>query len=144
MSARKTRRNRSKRIGGGLMDDFRFEFLNDDFKKVSEEKIQIANGGVIKLYKKDIALNNIDNLLCKLFFEINNKSCYISAIECSQKSDKFKPISFIIVKKLLDILQKKEIEYIYLIASPKGSFPEKLCNLYRSMGFLYPNDYYVF
>jgi hypothetical protein len=139
---RRMRRRRTQRGGG----NFAFEFLDYNFLPVSEEDLPKSDGGMIKLFEtsNNNTYNTHDDQLCNLVYEIHNKSCYLSSIECSKKTSKFKPISFIIVKKLLDILKIKGTEYIYLIANPTGETPHKLCKLYESMGFFYPPDDFKF
>ncbi len=110
------------------MDNFYFEHNDTDEYKVLE------------LFEKDT-----NNRNCIIVYSIKKNSiCYIDNLECEIKSQKFQPISYLIVRELINILESKGIKYIYLAVAASGKRFYRLYELYRSMGFIcVPDDFNI-
>lgn len=138
------RRHRTRRQrGGGVLDKFKFRyFIEDNLLGEDETALIGSNKGTIILLSGDAAKEIIH---CQLDYEIQgegaNKIAYLENIECTTKSDFFQPLSYLIIKKLMDILENSGIEYVYLrvasnVFGVKRPFFHKLFHFYRTMGFI--------
>jgi len=146
VTRRKTRRVKRRRLpsgqkGGGVLDSFHFRYFVDA-EQVSEADIVGKPRAQIILLSGQGA---VEKHHCALDYVIQgeggNKIAYLEGIECSTKSEKFQPLSYLIIQKLMDILTVKGINYIYLTVAPnrfgerKYAF-HKLYHFYRTMGFV--------
>ena len=146
-SGRKTRRVRrrlpSGQKGGGVLDSFHFRYFVDTEHVREANIVGKPRAQIILLSGEGEGADEKHH--CALDYVIQgegaNQIAYLEGIECSTKSDKFQPLSYLIIKKLMDILTAKGINYIYLTVAPyrfgagKYAF-HKLYHFYRTMGFV--------
>lgn len=77
--------------------------------------------------------------LCTLYFIPNFEGgnyAYLNSLDCYAKSDTFKPISFLIVYKFLQILQGLAIPFVFFSVAAAGEKYYRLFELYHTMGFV--------
>jgi hypothetical protein len=137
----KRRRSRRRQRGGGVLDSFHFRYFVDDKHISAADILGKPRAQIILLSGEGID----ETHHCALDYVIQgegvNQIAYLEGIECTTKSDNFQPLSYLIIKKLMDILTAKGIDYIYLTVAPnrfgerKYAF-HKLYHFYRTMGFV--------
>jgi hypothetical protein len=87
----------------------------------------------------DTRTNGSKVKLCTLYFTPKYEGgphAYLDSLDCYAKSDIFKPISFLIVYKFLQILQKLDIPFVFFSVAATGEKYYRLFELYHTMGFV--------
>jgi hypothetical protein len=146
-----TRKRRSKRGGSPFtfvllktneMDEETFLSLHETntitdiyetFKRTDDEFKENPHGEYV-LFTIEAATKKV---LCHALFksEPDRRVAYLDLIQCPRKSEAFKPISYVAIHKLVELLDSANIGFIYLTVSPRVTDYKKLFNLYSSMGF---------
>ena len=156
MKTRKQKQRKQKQKGGNLETLFPSLYftlqtpLKETGSKVNDaalkknmntwtnaEKALFHKKHLLTLYEKKKNAEPVK--LCTLYFIPHfegTKLAYLDNLDCYAKTSAFKPISFIIVYKFLQILQSLGIEYVFFSVAAMGNSYYKLFQLYHSMGFV--------
>jgi hypothetical protein len=82
--------------------------------------------------------------LCTLYFTPSFEGSglgYLNQLDCSKiKTNTFRPVSYLIVYKFLEILQSLEIPFVFFSVAAAGEKYYRLFELYHSMGFVCKPD----
>ncbi len=148
---RRTRRRRAQK-GGGILGKIKFRFFEpkEDGKinMFSQEEMTGKERGHITMLTGEAP---DETIYCELDYvllgEGVHRVAYLENIMCYEKIENFGPLSYLIVNKLMELLEASDIKYIYLrVAANKykedGLKFYRLYELYRTMGFYcLPNIY---
>lgn len=77
--------------------------------------------------------------LCTLYFIPSFEEsglAYLDNLDCYAKTDSFKPVSYLIVYKFLEILNSLAIPFVFFSVAAAGDRYYRLFELYHSMGFV--------
>lgn len=89
--------------------------------------------------------NTVNKKLCTLHYIPNyegTRDAYLEQIDCFQKTSVFKPISFVIMYRFLEELEKRDIQFVFFSVAATGNSYYKLFDLYHKMGFVCkPSEY---
>ena len=101
-----------------------------------EEKMHFSKRHLLILHEK--TANGSKRDLCKLYFIPHYEGgayAYLHFLGCEKKTNTFKPLSFVIVYKFLEVLQSMGIEFVFFSVAAAGDKYYKLYELYHKMGF---------
>ncbi len=102
-----------------------------------EEKTLFHKKHLLTMY--ETKTNGSKVKLCTLYFTPHYEEgphAYLDSLDCYAKSDTFKPISFLIVYKFLQILQGLDIPFVFFSVAAAGEKYYRLFELYHTMGFV--------